>query len=166
MFPTFGQNLGTSSSDSLFTCLGTSWKHSHSRPGLTLSTVTWAPILPVSIYQETTTTNYVEILQLANHLMPHILVIQRPYSRSKPLWHLASFYLHSIILFYVFLSSVHFRGSPPSKLCLFQGKQSLLIFTLSFIPSNFLGVPGDSDIKDLGLIPGLERSPGEGNGYP
>ena len=37
----------------------------------------------------------------------------------------------------------------------------------------FLGFPGGSDCKesackvgDLGLIPGLERSPGEGNGNP
>ena len=37
----------------------------------------------------------------------------------------------------------------------------------------FLGFPGGSDSKesacdtgDLGLIPGLGRSPGEGNGYP
>ena len=37
----------------------------------------------------------------------------------------------------------------------------------------WLGFPGDSDGKvsacsagDLGLIPGLERSPGEGNGNP
>ena len=37
----------------------------------------------------------------------------------------------------------------------------------------FLGFPGGSPVKesacnvgDLGLIPGLERSPGEGNGYP
>ena len=37
----------------------------------------------------------------------------------------------------------------------------------------FLGFPGGSDSKestcnmgDLGLIPGLRRSPGEGNGYP
>ena len=36
-----------------------------------------------------------------------------------------------------------------------------------------MGFPGGSDIKeyacnagDLGSIPGLERSPGEGNGYP
>ena len=34
-----------------------------------------------------------------------------------------------------------------------------------------MGFPGDSDHKvcnagDLGLIPGLGRSPGEGNGYP
>ena len=39
--------------------------------------------------------------------------------------------------------------------------------------SSTLGVHGGSDGKesacnagDLGLIPGLERSPGEGNGYP
>ena len=39
--------------------------------------------------------------------------------------------------------------------------------------SIILGFPGGSDGKesaynaeDLGLIPGLERSPGEGNGYP
>ena len=39
--------------------------------------------------------------------------------------------------------------------------------------SSFLGSPGDSDGKEsacnaghLGLIPGLGRSPGEGNGYP
>ena len=36
-----------------------------------------------------------------------------------------------------------------------------------------MGLPGGSAVKeiacnsgDLGLIPGLERSPGEGNGYP
>ena len=39
--------------------------------------------------------------------------------------------------------------------------------------ARFGGFPGDSDGKesacdagDLGLIPGLGRSPGEGNGYP
>ena len=38
---------------------------------------------------------------------------------------------------------------------------------------NLVGFPGGSagkesacDAGDLGLIPGLERSPGEGNGYP
>ena len=38
---------------------------------------------------------------------------------------------------------------------------------------HFMGFPGGSDGKvsvcnvgDLGLIPGLGRSPGEGNGYP
>ena len=41
------------------------------------------------------------------------------------------------------------------------------------LTSIFLGFPGVSDSKestcktgDLGLIPGLGRSPGEGNGYP
>ena len=39
--------------------------------------------------------------------------------------------------------------------------------------NQILGLPGGSDGKesaynaeDLGLIPGSERSPGEGNGYP
>ena len=42
-----------------------------------------------------------------------------------------------------------------------------------FVTGNQLGFPGGSAGKesacsagDLGLIPGLERSPGEGNGYP
>ena len=46
------------------------------------------------------------------------------------------------------------------------GRDRLLILV-------FLGLPGGSDSKesacnagDLGLIPGLGRSPGEGNGYP
>ena len=41
------------------------------------------------------------------------------------------------------------------------------------LPTPVLGFPGGSDGKestcnvgDLGLITGLERSPGEGNGYP
>ena len=43
--------------------------------------------------------------------------------------------------------------------------------TLTFIPKR--GLPGGSagkesacNVGDLGLIPGLGRSPGEGNGYP
>jgi len=41
------------------------------------------------------------------------------------------------------------------------------------LPLSYLGFPGGSDskesacnAKDLGLIPGLERSPEEGKGYP
>ena len=44
---------------------------------------------------------------------------------------------------------------------------------ISKLVSSCEGFPGDSDGKesacnagDLGLIPGLGRSPGEGNGYP
>ena len=53
---------------------------------------------------------------------------------------------------------------------------SIVVF-LGYVPSNrsagSLGFPGSSDSKestynagDPGLIPGLGRSPGEGNGYP
>ena len=46
-------------------------------------------------------------------------------------------------------------------------------FLFLFLTSLSMGFPGVSDGKefacneeDLGLIPGLGRSPGEGNGYP
>ena len=45
--------------------------------------------------------------------------------------------------------------------------------TICHNPYNILGFPVDSDSKesvcnagDLGLTPGMGRSPGEGNGYP
>ena len=50
-------------------------------------------------------------------------------------------------------------------------KSFFLIFVT--IPNYFLGFPGDSageesacNVGDLGWIPGLGRSPGEGKGYP
>ena len=60
-------------------------------------------------------------------------------------------------IFYFFYSQVVFYWSQQSYL------QSIIHFKVGF--------PGDSDHKvcnagDLGLIPGLGRSPGEGNGYP
>ena len=49
----------------------------------------------------------------------------------------------------------------------------LILFTFSYFNICVGGFPGGSDSKestcnagDLGLIPALERSPGEGNGYP
>ena len=58
----------------------------------------------------------------------------------------------------------------------FQEKKEALNGSKSAIPRDLcvvLGFPGGSDSKEsacrvggLGLIPGLERSPGEGNGYP
>ena len=49
----------------------------------------------------------------------------------------------------------------------------LILFTFSYFNICVGGFPGGSDSKqptcsvgDLGLTPGLERSPGEGNGYP
>ena len=70
-----------------------------------------------------------------------------------------------------------------SLLMYFNGRRSVFFFPLgkdcpfAFGPSgkvNFPdGFPGDSEGKEsacnaggLDLIPGLERSPGEGNGYP
>ena len=54
----------------------------------------------------------------------------------------------------------------------FIGKCSLNIWFIYF-KVLFWGFPGGSDgkestcnVEDLGLIPGLGRSPGEGNGYP
>ena len=50
---------------------------------------------------------------------------------------------------------------------------SIWVLKMSPIFISKLGFPGDSDGKesacnvgDLGLIPGLGRSPGEGKGYP
>ena len=55
------------------------------------------------------------------------------------------------------------------KLCIFNVWKHYLVLPFS----NILGFPVDSDgeesthnERDLGLIPGLGRSPGEGNGYP
>ena len=54
----------------------------------------------------------------------------------------------------------------------FIGKCSLNIW-FNYFKVLFWGFPGGSDgkestcnVEDLGLIPGLGRSPGEGNGYP
>ena len=51
-------------------------------------------------------------------------------------------------------------------------RQGLFFFIL-YTPSAYLGFPGGSEVKasacnagDLGSIPGLGRSPGEGNGNP
>ena len=54
-----------------------------------------------------------------------------------------------------------------------QKKHHQLENTISHLITYFMGFPGGSDGKesvcnagDLGSIPGLGRSPGEGNGYP
>ena len=50
---------------------------------------------------------------------------------------------------------------------------SILLLALERIPLSSVDFPGGSEVKvsawnagDLGSIPGLERSPGEGNGNP
>ena len=54
-----------------------------------------------------------------------------------------------------------------------QKKHHQLENTISYLITYFMGFPGGSDGKesvcnagDPGSIPGLGRSPGEGNGYP
>ena len=49
----------------------------------------------------------------------------------------------------------------------------LLLYTIGMFQFKLLDFPGGSDSKestcnvgDLGSVPGLGRSPGEGNGYP
>ena len=45
-----------------------------------------------------------------------------------------------------------------------QGKQNLFIDLLQHLVS--AGKESACSVEDLGLIPGLRRSPGEGNSYP
>ena len=72
---------------------------------------------------------------------------------------------------------VHFHFSSLQNL---SNHDSLIVLILLPFPEylivgvvSYVGFPGGSDGKgstcsagNLGLIPGLERSPGEGNGYP
>ena len=55
-------------------------------------------------------------------------------------------------------------GLPSVKMLLQNNYQKLKAF-LSF-PGGSAGKESARNAGDLGLIPGLERSPGEGKGYP
>ena len=65
----------------------------------------------------------------------------------------------------------------PSIRWIFTGTQLCLLWSLilwrPLLPVHFVGFPGASagkestcNVEDLGSIPGLGRSPGEGKGYP
>ena len=68
------------------------------------------------------------------------------------------------------LSTTEPPGKPESQTYQLPGTSKVLISNQVFL---YLGLPGGSEGKasactagDLGSIPGLERSPGEGNGTP
>ena len=44
--------------------------------------------------------------------------------------------------------------------CICQSWDSQVVLVVKKLPANA------GDLKDTGSVPGLERSPGEGNGYP
>ena len=122
--------------------------------------------------------------------VPQLGLSTRPYLSSARLWHIASGGGQLLARagtthpwhFSIGASdgAPHWApGAPglscyPLKIYIYRFAQANLIFWCSFFFFNFLcymGVPGGSDskvsacnVEDLGSIPGLGRSPGEGNG--
>ena len=41
-----------------------------------------------------------------------------------------------------------------------------IVISIMGFPGGLAGKESDCNVRDLGSVPGLERSPGEGNGYP
>ena len=56
-------------------------------------------------------------------------------------------------------------GVAHTDLILPKGRDLTRLFILGF-PCGSVGKESICDVGDLGLIPGLERFPGEGKGYP
>ena len=67
-------------------------------------------------------------------------------------------------IFYPYSPHIQFNSLPQCLLSTFCGQQgaSQVVLVVKNLPAN----ASARDVRDMGLIPGLGRSPGEGNGNP